>query len=96
MSSGIYQRLWGGVNTTYKHDIVWVLRQQWTDTADVSDQKGYNSVRGRIPQLLTGILQWIQTSLIVVLGGINIMFPVYSITNSKRYSVFHGILIKHN
>ena len=32
----------------------------------------------------------------VVLGGINILLPVYGITNSKRYSVFHGILIKHN
>ena len=33
---------------------------------------------------------------VLVLGGINILLPVYSITNSKRYSVFHGILIKHN
>ena len=33
---------------------------------------------------------------ILVLGGINILLPVYGITNSKRYSVFHGILIKHN
>ena len=33
---------------------------------------------------------------VLVLGGINILLPVYGITNSKRYSVFHGILIKHN
>ena len=32
----------------------------------------------------------------LVLGGINILLPVYCITNSKHYSVFHGILIKHN
>ena len=29
----------------------------------------------------------------LVLGGISILLPVYGITNSKRYSVFHGILI---
>ena len=32
----------------------------------------------------------------LVLDGINILLPVYGITNSKRYLVFHGILIKHN
>ena len=32
----------------------------------------------------------------IVLDGINILLPVYGITNSKQYSVFHGILIKHN
>ena len=32
----------------------------------------------------------------LVLGGINILLPVYGIANSKRSSVFHGILIKHN
>ena len=29
----------------------------------------------------------------IVLGGINILLPVYGITNSKWYSVFHGILV---
>ena len=29
----------------------------------------------------------------VVLGDINILLPVYGITNSKWYSVFHSILI---
>ena len=29
----------------------------------------------------------------LVLGGISILLPVYGITNSKRYSVFRGILI---
>ena len=33
------------------------------------------------------------TYYMLVLGGINILLPVYGITNSKRYSVFHGILI---
>ena len=27
----------------------------------------------------------------VVLGGIIFLLPVYGITNSERYSVFHGI-----
>ena len=30
---------------------------------------------------------------LVVLAGISILLPVYGITNSKRYSVFYGILI---
>ena len=42
--------------------------------------------------LLVTSLRYIE----VVLGGINILLPVYGITNLKRYSVFHGILIKHN
>ena len=29
----------------------------------------------------------------IVLGGVNILLPVYDITNSKRYSVFHDILV---
>ena len=28
---------------------------------------------------------------VVVLGGIIFLLPVYGITNSERYSVFHGI-----
>ena len=32
----------------------------------------------------------------LVLGGINILLMVYGITNSKRYLIFHGILVKHN
>ena len=46
------------------------------------------------PKIFTALAD--TTEWLVVLGGINILLPVYGITNSKRYSVFHGILIKHN
>ena len=32
-----------------------------------------------------------KTILVVELGGIIFLLPVYGITNSERYSVFHGI-----
>ena len=44
---------------------------------------------------VTGLTGWISLKAWispVVLGGINILLLVYGITNSKRYSVFHGIL----
>ena len=34
---------------------------------------------------------YLKSMYIVVLGGIIFLLPVYGITNSERYSVFHGI-----
>ena len=46
----------------------------------------------QVPSLKYGRTVWPKIFM-VVLGSINILLSVYGITNSKRYSVFHGILI---